>query len=824
MTAAPDIPPPRHGPRYSRGFQLLHWSLALLVAAQLVLLVVLSQLQSLEFAQVVLSAHRQCGTAVLALVIVRLAMGVRRRPPPLAGSPAWQATMARLLHDMMLLALLIQPLLGFLQSWSRGDEVVLLGLLKIPVLLQLSTEQGAWIGQVHRWIAYGLLTAVAAHVGAIVFNRLVRGSSGVERMLAAPAPNRLVNRMPIGLQLALVCGSILALTTAAGLYNAHVYTRYDSLRSQLTETTLSHLDDLRAAQFALAASAGQGAGAAGDVVASLRDLDGGLEDADASRALAAAQSALNRLGRDPAALGAAQQALQAAIDAQAAAAFQQGLEIKAFAARGHDLLLLTLAPTVLIAGLLSFLLSRSLLAAVGQARAMVRAVGAAAETDAIAVTGGGEFARLMRDIVTMRAAVQVREQASAAHRVEQQVALETLRHRKREAQAEARREAAARLQAESVSRAKSEFLANVSHEIRTPLNGVLGMAQAIAGDRLSCRQRERLGIVRQSGETLLSLLNDLLDLSKIEAGKLELERIPFDIADTVRGACAAIQVGAELKGVAFEVRLAGELGHARGDPTRLRQVIMNLASNALKFTDLGRIEVAVVRSDDHVAFSVTDTGVGIAPGIAKTMFEKFVQADASTTRRYGGTGLGLAISRDLVELMGGQVSVESAPGEGSVFSFTLPMPRVETPPASSPAAEAAPAGPPALRILAAEDNAINRTVLKTLLGQAGLEVAIVDNGAEAVEAWRREAWDVILMDIQMPVMDGLTATSAIRRCERETGRDRTPIVALTANVMVQQASEYMASGMDAVVAKPIKIETLFRTLESVLSASDSAAA
>ncbi|HEY8614683.1 ATP-binding protein [Phenylobacterium sp.] len=386
----------------------------------------------------------------------------------------------------------------------------------------------------------------------------------------------------------------------------------------------------------------------------------------------------------------------------------------------------------------------------------------------------------------------------------------------------------AKEEAEAANRAKSAFLATMSHEIRTPLNGVLGMAQAMASGELSPPQRERLEVIHQSGEALLAILNDVLDLSKIEAGKLELEQTEFDLADLARGAHATFGAVAEAKDLLFELKIQpAARGAYLGDSVRVRQILYNLVSNALKFTDRGGVRVSVGRSAGMLKMTVTDTGIGIAADKLASLFNKFEQADASTTRRYGGTGLGLAICRDLTELMGGTIAVKSRPGRGTTFSVALPLPKVIA--SAAPARAPVEAQPIALddrplRILAAEDNATNQLVLKTLLGQLGLEPVIVANGREAVEAWGREAWDLILMDVQMPEMDGPSATAVIRTQEALEGRPRTPIVALTANTMSHHVAEYLAAGMDGFIAKPIEAAKLIAALSEALNGGDGQAA
>jgi PAS domain S-box-containing protein len=373
--------------------------------------------------------------------------------------------------------------------------------------------------------------------------------------------------------------------------------------------------------------------------------------------------------------------------------------------------------------------------------------------------------------------------------------------------------------AEAANNAKSQFLATMSHEIRTPLNGVLGMAQAMEADELSGVQRARLGVIQESGQSLLAILNDVLDISKIEAGKLEIEAADFDLEDIAASARHAFAALAETKGLALTLAIApGAAGVYRGDATRVRQILYNLISNAVKFTERGAVNVQVARRGGRVRFCISDSGIGIARDDLQRLFQKFEQADASTTRRYGGSGLGLAICRQLAELMGGRIRARSTAGLGATFVVSLPLERLGDAGALAQAASSAAAPDKAadLRILAAEDNEINRLVLQTLLAQAGLAPTIVADGAAALAAWESGQWDVILMDVQMPRMDGPTATREIRRREAELGRQRTPIIALTANAMAHQVDDYLAAGMDDFIAKPIEVSALFAALERVL--------
>ena len=408
----------------------------------------------------------------------------------------------------------------------------------------------------------------------------------------------------------------------------------------------------------------------------------------------------------------------------------------------------------------------------------------------------------------------------------------------------------ARDAAEAANLAKSQFLANMSHEIRTPLNGVLAMAQILARSPLEAAQREQVDVIHQSGETLLSLLNDILDVSKIEAGKLELEVADFDVQAMVQAAAAGFAAVAERKGLSLAVEIRPDAMDVRqGDAARLRQILNNFLSNALKFTEAGSVRLRVEGDGEDGAeglkLTVSDTGMGIPDEKLPLLFQKFIQLDASTTRRFGGTGLGLAICRELSELMGGRVWVESQAGRGSTFAVALPLTRVATAAASVPpqAVPDAPAaepiqdlaglgdtgepevedgdaqGRPALRVLAAEDNPTNQLVLSTIMQIFGVQLTLAADGIEAIEAWRAGSFDLLLMDIQMPRLDGVAATRRIRSEEAATGRPRIPILALSANALTHQVEAYMAAGMDGHVAKPIELPKLQAALDQVLASA-----
>jgi signal transduction histidine kinase/cytochrome b561/ActR/RegA family two-component response regulator len=743
--------------RYAWPLRVVHWLLAGLVLLQLGLIFCFGQLQALEFGQFALTWHRSIGLLILVAVAARVVVGwLVRRPAPIVGIPGWQRLAAKLAHWGMLALLVVQSLAGLALAGSRGDEISLFGLVSLPPLVAYDADSADRLLTLHRVIGGGFVALLALHVGAVVWHGVAKKRPVLQRMFVAPDLGRFMTRIPIWTQILTVCLVLLCFTFGIGFF-AVANTKVAGQRS--------------AAAFS-----------------GIITVGGHIHSGE----VALGEARVSWLQQGPA-------------TATAGLLIRSHAELAAAAAATPE-------PDVRDAAS-----DAAQQVAVLQRQALPTATAFSAAADAV------ETLSEAQDAATVRAKVDADNASAGVHdlvflsilpALAAVLALSALLSTSVVAWINRARSAAVA----TAEQAKTEFLANLSHEIRTPLNGVLGLVDALGGTALTPSQRDLAQTIANSAGALNSILIDVLDFSRLEAGEIEIVARPFELDAVVAESAALFEPAARDKGLGLSVRVeGGAAGLVLGDAARLRQILAHLISNAVKFTPAGEISVAVSALPADVwRFEVRDTGIGFDPADAERLFDRFVQGDGSMTRAAGGAGLGLAICRQLAGLMGGTITAISTPGRGSTFTLELPLAAAANPAAAPPAPiDEDDAGPP-LRVLVTDDNATNRRVAELILQTVGAEVAFAENGLEAVQAVEQSAFDVVLMDLQMPVMDGLTAIRQIRAREAAAGLARLPIVVVSANAMPEQVAASHAAGADDHLAKPIRADALIESIVRAL--------
>jgi signal transduction histidine kinase/cytochrome b561 len=665
--------------RYPFLFRCLHWAYAGLVCAQLFLIGLFHQMESSSYGALILNLHTTCGLlALLAAVTRLLSAPFLRAPPSVAGTPKWQALTANLVHWALLALLVAMPLLGWAIVSARGGEVRLFGLVHLPSIVQADPNMADQLLLDHAGVAIALCAFLLVHVAAVIFNKAVRKRPTLSRIIPPRKTEQFRNHAPLWMQVIIAAGVIpllgasfgmveLSRNRAASVASQALYDHaVDGLRhSRSVQADLKELlgRAVTSAEHPFDAEAVGLVSDAQDELGELRRSEPGA-DVDASSAKLSNELAVwPRIHPSLEALRVSNAEIDDITTSLDSETFAARARIRTEAQEAHDLLLLTLAPAILLGVVLVLIIAFNMRALLARMQRLASDLARAAQPSFIRVLGNGEVARVMRDLIAA-------QQVLHDHRAEKEALYQaSLR--------ESDQLRIARSEAEAANRAKASFLAMMSHELRTPLNGVIGLAHVLSGTPLSDKQINYVNTIIRSGDGLLTILNDILDLSKIDAEMLEVVNEPVDIRSIAEQARDLWMEAARSKGVELEYYIHDDVpGWVSTDPTRLRQIILNLVSNALKFTSVGSVSLHVSvldtpQTDLTLQFDICDTGPGIPEDVLPRLFQSFVQADATTTRNHGGTGLGLAISRKLAGLLGGSLSASSRPGEGSVFTLVL---------------------------------------------------------------------------------------------------------------------------------------------------------